>query len=69
MYIHVMLYYLAHLSSLEARYVWVTAPAPGGGAQLEERRALVTSALVTGGSTRATEPLLNTEISRYFYRK
>ena len=45
-----------HLSSLDALYVWV--PAPGGGAQLEERSARVISALVTGGSTRATEPLL-----------
>ena len=45
-----------HLSSLEVLYVWV--PAPGGGAQLEERSARVISALVTGGSTRATEPLL-----------
>ena len=45
-----------HLSSLAALYVWV--PAPGGGAQLEERSARVISALVTGGITRATEPLL-----------
>ena len=47
---------LPHLSSLDVLYVLVTPP--GGGAQLEERRALVTSALVTGGSTRDTEPLL-----------
>ena len=61
---------LPHLSSLDVLYVlYVLVTPPGGGAQLEERRALVTSALVTGGSTRDTEPLLNRKISSYFDRK
>ena len=48
------IYYDADLSILEVRCVWVR----GGGAQLEHRMARVTSALVTGGSSLATEPLL-----------
>ena len=53
------MHYDADLSILEPRCVLVR----GGGAQLELRMARVTSALVTGGSSLATEPLLKREKS------